>query len=167
MTVEWSRLLRIVVAMLLVPVLAAVPLPTLLAAAVPDLSPPPGAINPNVTQSNISQTICVRGWTEMVRPSREYADRLKIEMIRERRLPGGPADYQLDHWVPLEIGGHPTDRRNLWPQPKADARLKDRLERALHTAVCGAAMTLAAAQRCLLNQPTWTICARRMHTPTP
>jgi hypothetical protein len=135
--------------------------------AVPDYTPPPGAINPDVTQSNIAQTICLNGWTATIRPPREFADNLKIELIRQRHLPGGPRDYQLDHWVPLEIGGHPTDRHNLWPQPKADARLKDLLERALHTAVCGSKLTLTAAQQCLLHQATWTACARRMHTPTP
>jgi hypothetical protein len=38
---------------------------------VPDLTPPPGALNPAVTQATISQTICMRGWTRTVRPARD------------------------------------------------------------------------------------------------
>ena len=30
---------------------------------------------------------------------------------------GSPSDYQEDHLVSLELGGHPTDPRNLWPEP--------------------------------------------------
>lgn len=143
------------------------------AGIVPDYSPPPGAVNPQVTQSNINTTICVRGWTQTIRPPIAYTDNLKRQQMTQRHLPGSPADYEEDHWIPLEIGGNPRDPKNLWPQPNAnvgpagDARLKDKLENALNTAVCGRKMTLADAQKCLLNQPTWTACARRMHTPVP
>jgi hypothetical protein len=66
-------------------------------------------------------------------------------MIHDRQLTGRTADYELDHYVPLEIGGHSTVRRNLWPQPWREARLKDKLESALNRAVCGNRMTLSAA----------------------
>lgn len=135
-------------------------------AAAPDYSQPPGAVNPAVTQANISTTICVRGWTATVRPSLSYTAALKRQMIRDRRLPGTTADYELDHYVPLEIGGHPTDPRNLWPQPWPEARLKDKPEYALNRAVCGDRMTLSAARHCLLDQP-WETCAHRMGTPVP
>lgn len=124
----------------------------------PDYSQPPGAVNPAVTQANISTTICVRGWTATVRPPLSYTATLKRRMIRDRHLPGTTTDYELDHYVPLEIGGHPTDPRNLWPQPWPEARLKDKLESALNRAVCGNRMTLSAAQHCLLDQP-WETCA--------
>lgn len=131
-----------------------------------DYSQPPGVINPAVTQSNIPTTICVRGWTATVRPPLSYTAALKRRMIRDRHLPGTTAHYELDHYVPLEIGGHPTDPRNLWPQPWPEARLKDKLEYALNRAVCGNRMTLSAAQHCLLDQ-LWQACARRMGTPAP
>jgi hypothetical protein len=135
-------------------------------AAGADYSQPLGAINPAVTQSNISTTICVRGWTKTVRPPLSYTSALKRQMIRDRHLPGTTRDYELDHYVPLEIGGHPTDPRNLWPQPWPKARLKDKLESALNRAVCGNRMTLSAAQHCLLDQ-SWQACARRMGTAVP
>ncbi len=43
----------------------------------PNYAPPPGAINPQVTQANIAETICVSGWTRTVRPPREYTSALK------------------------------------------------------------------------------------------
>ncbi len=144
------------------------------AGTVPDYSPPPGTINPQVTQSNINTTICVRGWTKTVRPPVQYTDALKVTQIAARHYTDTTtSDYEEDHWIPLEIGGNPTDPSNLWPQPYAnvgpagDARLKDKLENALNAAVCGGEMTLADAQHCLLDQPTWVTCARRMNTPVP
>jgi hypothetical protein len=157
---------RILAIGLLAAILVAMPRPGAVAGAIPDMSPPPGAINPYVTQSNIAQTICRPGWPRTVRAPESYTYQLKRQQMAARHLPGRPRDYQEDHYVPLEIGGHPGDPRNLWPQPLYEANLKDILERALNRAVCGGKMTLAAAQRCLLNQ-LWTACARRIHTPVP
>jgi len=158
--------LRIFVVVLLASVLVVLPLPSTRAGAVQDTSPPPGALNPSVTQSNIAQTICRPGWTATVRPPESYTYQLKRQQMVARHLPERPRDYQEDHYVPLEIGGHPTDPRNLWPQPIQEAYLKDMLERALNRAVCGGKMTLTDAQHCLLNQ-LWTACSRRMPTPVP
>jgi hypothetical protein len=155
--------MRNLIATFLIVTLAAV---QVFASPGPDTAPPPGVINPNVTQSNIAQTICRPGWTATVRPPESYTYQLKRQQMAARHLPGRLRDYQEDHYVPLEIGGHPTDPRNLWPQPLQEAYLKDMLERALNRAVCGGKMTLTDAQHCLLNQ-LWTACARRMHTPAP
>ena len=55
--------------------------------------------------------------------------------------------YGIDHVVPLELGGA-NDVRNLWPQPRAEARAKDRVEDTLHEAVCiTRRIQLADAQR--------------------
>ena len=51
----------------------------------------PGSINPAVTQDDIRSTICIRGWTRTVRPSREYTYQLKREQIRQY----GYADRRL------------------------------------------------------------------------
>jgi hypothetical protein len=37
--------------------------------------------------------------------------------MRELGLSGSTQDYHEDHLVPLCVGGHPIDSRNLWPQP--------------------------------------------------
>ena len=121
---------------------------SLIAAApldMPDPTATPGTINPAVTQTNISQTICVRGWTATVRPPVEYTSRLKRQMLSNL----DPRDYELDHLVPLELGGHPTDPRNLWPElwsGACGAHVKDKLENTLHRLVCGGRITLWQAQ---------------------
>lgn len=42
-----------------------------------------GAINPNITQENIQQTVCVRGYTKMIRPPAYFTNRLKKQQIHE------------------------------------------------------------------------------------
>jgi len=126
-----------------------------LGAAAPDYAPPPGALNPSVTQSNIGTTICVRGWTKTVRPPLAYTSKLKSEQMRQRGLPGSMADYKEDHFIPLELGGHPTDPRNLWPQPIGQAKRKDRWELGLNRAVCAGRMTLGAAQHKIADPGLW------------
>lgn len=128
---------------------------TPVSAAVPDYSPPPGALNPAVTQVSIAQTICLRGWTRTVRPPRAYTERLKREQIRARHLRGRLSDYEEDHFIPLELGGAPRDPRNLWPQPWDQARRKDRWELSLNRAVCSGRMSLADAQRKIADSRLW------------
>jgi hypothetical protein len=38
----------------------------------PDHATTPGVVNPDITQANIQQTICTRGWTATVRPPASY-----------------------------------------------------------------------------------------------
>ncbi len=54
--------------------------------------------------------------------------------------------YALDHLVPLELGGA-NNVRNLWPQPRSEAKDKDRIEKALHAAVCSGQLPLIDAQQ--------------------
>ncbi len=44
----------------------------------PDSKCTPGAVNPNVTQDNIQNTICVSGYTTQIRPSTSYTNKLKV-----------------------------------------------------------------------------------------
>jgi hypothetical protein len=57
--------------------------------------------------------------------------------------------YELDHYVPLALGGHPRSEDNLWLQPwdgKWSARTKDRLEKKLQVMVCAGRLTLQTAR---------------------
>lgn len=117
--------------------------------------PPPGAINPRVTQANIATTICLKGWTRTIRPPASYTGALKLRQMAERHLPGRPSDYQEDHLIPLELGGHPTDPRNLWPQRLEEAQRKDAQELPLNRAVCANRMLLTAAQERIKDPRTW------------
>src|SRR6266545_4594443 len=106
-----------------------------------------GTLNPAVTQATIWTTICVTGWTAKVRPPASYTSALERRQIRELGLPGGPADYELDHLMPLALGGAPRDPANLRPVPLKVAKKHDVWETRLHRAVCDGSSTLVAAQR--------------------
>jgi hypothetical protein len=107
----------------------------------------PGALNAAVTQRTIRSTICVRGWTATVRPPASYTSGLKTEQLREYGLAGAPSAYQEDHLISLELGGDPTDPRNLWPEPYPRAAQVDKLENELNAKVCSGELALAVAQR--------------------
>ena len=107
----------------------------------------PGSLNPGVTQSNIASTICVRGWTSTVRPPTSYTSALKTRQMAEYRETGSPGGYQEDHLISLELGGNPTDPRNLWPEPYPRASQMDQTENQLNAEVCSGQLTLAQAQQ--------------------
>ena len=107
----------------------------------------PGALNPQVTQATIAATICRPGWTRTVRPPVSYTNDLKLKGLGQYRLRGPPAAYQEDHLISLELGGDPTDPRNLWPEPYPHASEVDRIENELNHLVCTGRISLAEGQR--------------------
>jgi hypothetical protein len=87
-----------------------------------------------------------------VRPPSSYTTNLKQQQMAKYRYYAGhsTASYEEDHLISLELGGNPTDPKNLWPEaykPKPGARQKDVIEGDLHRQVCAGEITLAAAQR--------------------
>jgi hypothetical protein len=106
----------------------------------------PGVLNPDVTQATIGSTICVHGWTRTVRPPVEYTNALKATQMRAYGETGSASDYQEDHLISLELGGHPTDPRNLWPEPYPRASAVDQIENDLNAKVCEGSMSLRDAQ---------------------
>ncbi len=121
----------------------------------PDRARTPGATNPEITQDNIRETICNPRWsTKSVRPEAGYTNRLKVEQIGEYGYSDSRVrDYEEDHFIPLELGGNPTDPKNLWPEPyeasipDGGAHAKDKVENYLHAEVCSRSLTLEQAQR--------------------
>jgi len=114
----------------------------------PVLATIPGALNPDVTQSNVGVTICVPNWTASVRPSSGYTSSLKQQQMadlgyRDR----DPSHFEEDHLVPLGAGGQPTAPSNLWPQPRGQAKRDDPLETKIQRAICAGQITLAEGQR--------------------
>lgn len=110
----------------------------------------PGAIDPRVKQSNTRSTICRRGYTASVRPPFEYTNTMKHRLMRIYGVSGNIHDYELDHLIPLELGGCPECETNLWPQARnvfPGASEKDEVEDFLHHQVCSGALPLAEAQR--------------------
>jgi hypothetical protein len=106
----------------------------------------PGVVNPAVTQATIAATICRRGWTRTIRPPVSYTNELKRKGLQQYRLRGPPSGYQEDHLISLELGGHPTDPRNLWPEPYPRAATVDQTENELNAEVCSGKLSLVDAQ---------------------
>jgi hypothetical protein len=79
------------------------------------------------------------------------ADRRDEVLLRFGLSPGAHPDYEIDHLIPLCLGGS-DDPSNLWPQPrrsiepKWNAEAKDRLERLICDMVCGGQLDIATAQ---------------------
>lgn len=117
-------------------------------------------LNPDVNQATIDQTICQPGYTKTVRPSVSYTNGVKRKLIREAGLPAPDASlYELDHLVPLTLGGHPRSLNNLELQLWPEANIKDRLEPKLSKLVCAHKIPLATAQACIYND--WRTCGRK------
>jgi hypothetical protein len=76
------------------------------------------------------------------------------------------SSYEEDHLIPLELGGNPTDPKNLWPEPHVapgdwGSRRKDSLEDLLHRLVCEGRVPLAEAQRAIARN--WIAAYQRYH----
>lgn len=123
----------------------------------PNAAVTPGAINPNVTQSNIRDTVCKANWTSTIRPPVSYTNKLKSTQLETTyksfvSIYGAlPSGYEEDHLISLQLGGSPTDPKNLWPEPYAgdNARKKDVIETVLKRLICTGQITLQEAQRAI------------------
>ena len=103
--------------------------------------------DPRVTQANIHQTICVAGYTKTIRPPQSYTSTLKRQQMVAYGFTDDIALHEEDHEISLELGGSPTDPKNLWPEPGAAPNAKDGIESLLHARVCSGQITLATAQQ--------------------
>lgn len=104
-------------------------------------------LNPQVTQETMETTICAPGWSRRVRPPTGYTRQVKLELIRAFELSvEQTADFELDHRIPISLGGAPYDRANLELQPWIEAGDKDRKEVCLARAVCAGRLSLDAAR---------------------
>jgi len=119
------------------------------------------ALNPDVDEDTIDLTICVAGYTKSVRPATSYTNEVKKKLMREAGIDAAKiSDYELDHIVPLALGGHPRKLSNLMLQPwegQHGAKAKDTLEVRLHSLVCHGKLDLTDAQVCIAQD--WEACA--------
>jgi hypothetical protein len=89
---------------------------------------------------------------DMPRPTRAWTkeadDSMWLKFLRTHpSSPGSRKDYELDHYIPLCLGG-PDDEENMWFQPresiipwKESAEAKDEDEARLCRLVCAKEMT--------------------------
>lgn len=114
----------------------------------PDPVCTPGDRDSRFTQDNIASTICAPGWSKQVRPPASVTEPIKKERMRAYGITAPAWTVELDHEIPIGIGGA-TSTANLWPQPwdgDAGAHKKDNLEDRLHDLVCANEVPLAQAQ---------------------
>lgn len=116
----------------------------------PDPNISPWAVNLKITQDNIHETICVKGYSKTVRPPTWYTNKLnKIQIKQYGYADTDPRDYEQDHVVPISLAGDPTDPENEYPQPRNsewNAGKKDKLELRLLSLVCHGNLPLSTAQ---------------------
>jgi hypothetical protein len=95
------------------------------------------------------------GHAKVHRGSMSHALRDEI-LTRYGLLPGAHPDYEIDHLIPLCLGGS-DDPSNLWAQPrrtiepKWNAEAKDRLERFICDIVCNRQLDLTNAQEAFVE----------------
>lgn len=123
------------------------------------LPPPetPGAVDPAILQSNIDETICRPGYARSARPAYSITGPLKRRMMDAQHPGERMGDYELDHLIPISIGGAPLDMRDLWLQPRqgqANAGEKNVLAYVLWRLVCTHQVPLATAQHDISHD--WT-----------
>ncbi len=141
-------------------------------AVLPDGRCTPGAVDVTVTQGNLPSTICrAGGYSESVRPPESVTEPFKEVALSAYAEPGPSSGYELDHLVPLGLGGA-SSVANLWPEPDDHPRpgfanSKDVVELELHDLVCAAVegrphLPLVAAQALIAEDwTTATTLARR------
>jgi hypothetical protein len=121
------------------------------------------ALNPDVDEDTIDRTICLYGYTKSVRPATSYTNGVKKKLMQDAGIEAARVgDYELDHIVPLALGGHPRKLSNLMLQPwegEHGAKMKDILEVRLQSLVCHGKLDLTDAQVCIAQD--WEACAMR------
>lgn len=132
----------------------------------PDHSITPSAADPNVTQSSIHETICVKGYTKDKR--KHQTSKIKKDVLNRYGISWSDrSNYEDDHFLALTDGGcdccdkkgkaNDTDcSGNRWPQVYCDketagktcfgAREKDVVESHLNRQVCKGKLKLHEAQ---------------------
>jgi len=98
-----------------------------------------------------------------VRPSASLTDRFKYDVAYPAYGTPQSEKTELDHLVSLELGGS-NDATNLWPESPPTPNPKDKVENALHAAVCDGRITLAAAQNAIASD--WQTAEKKLGIST-
>jgi hypothetical protein len=115
---------------------------------------PNKALTPgDVDHERTKEVLCVPNFTagkdDDGENVRHVSQKIKNIAFQEYGIPKEQrSNYVIDHLVSLSNGGL-NNLYNLWPQPKNEGHLKDRLENKLHKMVCKGQITLQEAQNAL------------------
>ena len=117
---------------------------------------PDPTLTPGASRTTDANEICSHGTRELRHMTRERSDFL----LRQYGLPPGHhPDDELDHLIPLGIGGADLDS-NIFPEPRAaiepewNAERKDKLEWKLRDLICSGQIDAASAQKAIAED--WT-----------
>ncbi len=114
----------------------------------PDPIKTPGDVLPRVTEKDI----CQSGYSATVRSVSE-SQKKRIYEKYGITYPVNDGDYEVDHFISLQIGGS-NDDTNLWPEPanpKPGFHEKDIAENYLKRLVCDKKISLKNAQERMQN----------------
>jgi hypothetical protein len=125
------------------------------ARAVTGILPDPDK-TPGAERTSDREAICRTETSTLRHWDRQRDDRI----LAEYGLPPGPhRDYEMDHLIPLCLGGADSDA-NLWPEPRRSiekewpAERKDDLEHRLCEMVCAGDLDVHEAQKEIADD--WT-----------
>ena len=125
-----------------------------------------GSTDPSISQANIDTTICVPGYARSVRPPYSLTGSIKRRLMKAEHPGERYSEYELDHLVPISLGGAPADDGNLWLEPwtgSMNAGDKDPLEFVLWRLVCSHELPLHTAQHAIASN--WVAAYQRYATP--
>lgn len=121
--------------------------PSVAAPTMPDPRKTPGDV-----LTTDPRVICAPGYAQTVRTVSKALRAQVVQSYGIVNLP--PGQYQIDHLIPLELGGS-RGLRNLWPQSYGttgvSATVKDRLEARLHKLACEGAISFETARQAIAS----------------
>ena len=109
---------------------------------------PNPALTPGAVLTTDASAICTPGYASSVRDV-STATKEKVYAEYGVSYPQPLGAYEVDHFIPLEIGGS-NDLTNLWPEPATPTpgfHQKDQFENFEHGQVCKGSISVAEAQR--------------------
>lgn len=139
--------------------------------AIPDAGVTPGVVDRDVEADlsgkswvvdGLEKNICAPHFSaSAIRKRISDFPRLKREACAEYGVKKCDKHVEGDHLISIELGGCPDCIQNLWPQPMADALIKDhQVEDALPKLICSGRISLEDAQKCIATD--WVKCADRV-----
>ena len=127
---------------------------------------PDSNLTPGNTFDVTARDLCVIGYSKKVR---NVPAEMKRKVYQEYGITShGPGDYEVDHLIPLELGGS-NSIKNLWSESHRtspwNAQVKDRLEGKLHELVCDGKIDLKTAQQAIASN--WIEAYKLYVSPNP
>src|SRR5262249_10723072 len=127
---------------------------------------PDPKLTPGDTFDVTAQDVCVSGYAKKVRAVPAWLKRQAY--AEDGIIQYKTGDYEVDHLIPLSLGGS-NSIRNLWrqsPKPRpGKMNGKDGLKRNIHNLVCAGQLDLKTAQREIVAN--WIEAYRKYIAKTP